>query len=339
MVGIVSAVVIVGVMIACGYALWWFRSARAKEAVCLARVLGVVDNLELGLSVWNPEKLLVSCNERFRSFYPGTPLKIGMAFEDLVRFNARKSVVLIDSEKVDKWADDWINRFGQYFSETLRTPDDRWIDMRMIPLDNGETGFVYIDVTAHRSFVDTSLASSDMVRRHAKTVSVLKRGMGVGRREVSFHAAARKMLELVATCADLDAGTLYFVAANDSQELVASGLWYLSEGEAPEALRLAIDGFGDDPDDEILRRALDTGKLGWVSNIIADPRLSESRRSAMVGVRGLCAVPIISGKHIVAVLEFFTFDQLILDSASEELIASICDQLSHVFEREQLLSS
>ena len=339
MVGIVSVVVTVGVIMAGVYVIWRFRIARAEEVACLTRASGVIDSLETGLSVWNSEKLLVTCNESFQSFYPGIPLKIGMDFEDLVRFNARKSVVLIPTDKIDQWENDWIDRFGQYFSETLCTPDDRWIETKMIPLDNGETVLVYIDVTAHRLFADNSLVSSDIARKHAKAVSVLKRGMDIGRKAASFHAAAKQMLELVATCADLGAGTLYLVAANERRELVASGLWYLSEGEAAAALRLAIDEYGDDPEDEILRRALDTGKLGWVPNITVDPRLSENRRSAMVGVKGLCAAPIISGKRTVAVLEFFAFDQLILDSASEELITRMCDQLSHVFEREQYLSS
>ena len=294
----------------------------------------MLESLSAGLAVWSADGRLIACNGRFREFYPGIALEPGLIFEDLVRFNAKRAVVLVPEDGVEAWVSAWMARLGVASCETLRTPDDRWLEMRTVPTDGSETVLLYLDVTDRQA----SSAADDWTRaeRQSAGLALLEQAVAVGAGSASFHAAARNILELVATWARWPAAVLYLVAADETRVLSASGVWYVADGEGAAALRAGVDACGDDPDDELLKRAVRTGESVWVTNIDVDPRLSDRRRRALAGVRGLCAVPVTSGTRVVAVLEFFTFDQLPPDPSAARLVTSVSDQLGRVFERERV---
>lgn len=331
----VLAAVVVALTIALALAAWKLRSARARVAAVQARLAAMLESLSAGLAVWSADGRLVACNGRFREFYPGVTLEPGLIFEDLVRFNAKRAVVLVPEDGVEAWVSAWMARLGVASCETLRTPDDRWLEIRTVPTGGGETVLLYLDVTDRQA--STAAVTDDRTRAEHQSagIALLEEAIAIGAGAASFHAAARDILALVATWARWPAAALYLVAADETHALSASGVWYVADGEAAAALRTAVDACGDDPDDELLERAVRTGEPTWVTNIAVDPRLSDRRRRALAGVRGLCAVPVTSRTRVVAVLEFFAFDQLPPDPSAARLVAAVSDQLGRVFERER----
>jgi PAS domain-containing protein len=45
---------------------WRLQQVRAGDAQVCRRISAVLDNLSVGLSVWDADQRLVACNERFR---------------------------------------------------------------------------------------------------------------------------------------------------------------------------------------------------------------------------------------------------------------------------------
>ncbi len=328
--------VAVGLTIALGLTAWRLRSAHARVAAVQARLAAMLESLSAGLAVWSADGRLRACNGRFREFYPGVPIKPGLMFEDLIRFNATRAVVLVPEDSLEEWVSVWTARLGTDSCETLRTPDDRWLEVRTVATAGGETVLLYIDVTDRRA--STAAITDDRIRAEHQSagLALLEQAVAVGAAATSFHAAARDVLGLVATWARWPAGTLYLVAADETRAPSASGVWYVGDDAAAAALRAAVDACGDDPDDGLLQRAVRSGEPTWVTNIDVDPRLSDRRRRALAGVRGLCAIPVKAGSRVVAVLEFFAFDQLLPDPSAARLVTRVSDQLARVFERERV---
>ncbi|MCY4120125.1 MAG: hypothetical protein OXG72_04315, partial [Acidobacteria bacterium] len=73
----------------------------------------------------------------------------------------------------------------------------------------------------------------------------------------------------------------------------------------------------------------------WIGNIGVDPRLSDTRRTALGAIRSICAAPVVLEGRVVAVLELFAGTAVAPDPVRERLIAVTVGQLGHVFERER----
>ena len=312
---------------------WRHRTTTAREAAGQARFAAVLESLSAGLAVWNGDGRLVACNGRFREFYPGVTLKPGLEFEDLIRFTATRGVVRVPDDQIEPWIADRVSRLGEASCEELRTADDRWLEIRTIPTDQGETAVLYTDVTDRRATATALADRHGRLESQSAGLSILFQAVAVGAGAPSFHAAVREVLSLVGAWAGWPAATAYLVAADDARTLTPTGLWYLADDESFASLRSATDR-ADEPDDAVLGRAVGSGELIWVTNVDVDPRIPEARRGVLRGIRGLCAVPVKSGAQVVAVLEFFSREQLTPDAATERLVASVSDQLGRVFERE-----
>ena len=332
----VAGFVVVLLVVLLGAVAWRLRAARTGEARTRARLAALLESGAAGLAVWDAGWRLVACNARFREFYPAVTLKPGLEFEDLIRYTATRAVVIVPEAEIDAWIDDRLARRGEMATETLRTPDDRWIEMRTQPTDQGETLLVYLDVTAARGAAAGGSGDGPPAADQAAASHMLQGVMAVGRDAVSFHQAARDVTRLLSEWGGWDAGTVYLVPADAGGALVSTGVWHVAnEQVAPFAMRAALDACCDEGDDPVLRRAVESGAATWIANLTVDPRLTDARRGALGDIRSTCTVPVASRGRVVAVLELFSAAPTVPDPSRERLIASAAGELAHVFERER----
>ena len=319
-----------------GGVFWRLRAARAGEARSRARLAALLEVDAAGLAVWGAGGGLVACNGRFREFYPDVTLKPGLEYEDLVRYTATRAVVMVSEAEMDAWIEERLDRRDEPVTETLRTPDGRWIEMRTCPTDQGEMLLVYTDVPAPRSAETNHAASETPAAGQAAAARMLQEAIAVGRDAGSFHQAVRDVARLLADWGDWDAGTAYLAPADGSGALVSTGVWHVRNDQAVSPqIRAALDACCDDAADQVLRRAVASAESTWIGNVTVDPRLSDARRLALGNIRSICAVPIAIGGRVVAVLELFAGSPAQPDEARERLIGSAVGQLAHVFERER----
>ena len=279
-------------------------------------------------------------------------LKPGLEFEDLVRYTATRAVVIVPEEEIEGWIEERLARRTEVSTEVWRTPDDRWIEIRMRPTEQGETLLVYTDVTAARTAAAGAADAAPAATAQA-AARVFDRGrigetnrlagvadadvvLAVGREAASFHQAVRDVTRRLAEWGGWDAGTAYLAPADGSGALVSTGVWHVAnEQVAPLATRAAIDACCEDEDDQVLRRAVSSAAATWIANVTVDPRLSDARRDALGGIRSVCAVPIESAGRVVAVVELFAATATVPDPSRERFIVSAVGQLAHVIERER----
>ena len=313
---------------------WRLRAARTSEIRTRARLAALLENDEAGLAVWDAEQRLVACNARFREFYPAVTLKPGLEFEDLVRYTATRAVVVIPEAEIEAWIDGRLDLRGESVTETLRTPDGRWLEIRTLPTGQGETLLVYADVTAART-----AATDPVVPESAssgRAIDLLQDAMALGREAVSFHQAIRELTRLLSEWDGWDAGTAYLAPADGSGALVSTGVWHVGdERSVPRETRAALDACCDDAEDHVLRRAVTSAESTWVANVAVDPRLSDARRAALGRIRSIHALPVASRGTVVAVLELFASAPTAPDPVRERLVAAAVGELAHVFERER----
>ena len=315
---------------------WRLRSARASGARAQARLAALLECYEAGMAVWDAGGRLVACNGRFREFYPAVTLEPGLEFEDLVRYTATRAVVLVPEAEMEEWIAERLERRDEAVTETLRTPDGRWIEIRSRPTDQGETLLVYTDASDGQSAPAGSAAGESPETGRAAALRLLEAAMAVGRDAVSFHQAVRDLVRLLAEWGGWDAGTAYLAPSDGSGALVSTGVWHVADARvAPLEIRAALDACCDDEDDHVLRRAVSSGESTWIANVAVDPRLSDARRGALGGIRSICAVPVVSGGRVVAVVETFAGTPTVPDPMRERLLAGVVGELAHVFERER----
>ena len=319
---------------------WRLHGARIGEAVARGRMAALLEDDAAGLAVWDADGRLVACNDRFRDFYTAVTLKRGLEYEDLIRYTATRAVVLIPEPEIDAWIDAHLRHLGERTTEMHRTPDERWIEMRTRPTDQGETLLVYTDVTAaHRA---TAAAvppeeAGDWITSHATDLRMLQDAVAIGGGAVSFHAAARDLLRVVAEWGGWSAGTVYLAAAEGDVPLISTGVWHVAD-EPPVSVtaRGVIDDCCGDVDDHVLHRAAASAEPTWVAAIAVDPRFSDPRRIALREFRSLCAIPLSAAGQVVAVVELFARNPVPPDPGRQRLLVGAADQLARVFERERL---
>ena len=331
------SVVAAALAIAVGLLAWRLRASRVEAAAAGARLAAVLESLSAGLAVWSPEGRLTACNGRFREFYPAVELKPGLEYEDLVRYAATRAVVLVPEAGIEAWIEERLGRFGQATVETLRTPDDRWIEVRAVPAAGGATLLLHVDVTAARAAAAAAGGDAAAATKRSGELQLMLEAMAVGRERAAFHLAAREILRLVGEWGGWQAATVYLAPADGSRVLVSTGVWYVAdESSMPAVARAAVDTCCDEGGDDLLRSAVTAAAPRWIGSLVMEPRLSEARRTALEGVRSLCVVPVTSDGRVVAVAEFFARLPLPPDPARERLQAAAVDQLGRVFERERM---
>ncbi len=333
---IAISVVAAGLVVAVGLLGWRLRAARAEAAAAGARLAATLESLSAGLAVWSPDGHLTACNGRFREFYPAVELRPGLEYEDLVRYAATRAVVLVPEAEIDAWVEARIGRLGEASVETLRTPDDRWIEVRTVPAAGGATLLLHVDVTAARAEAAAAGGEAVAATTRSAELHLVLEAQAVGRERAAFHQAAREILSLVAEWGGWHAATVYLATADGNGALVSTGVWYVAEEASltPPA-RAAVDACCDGGGDDLLRGAVAAAGPRWIGSLAMEPRLSDARRAALESVRSLCVVPVASDGRVVAVAEFFALSPTPPDPSRERLLAAAVDQLARVFERER----
>ena len=312
------------------------RETREHADRLGSRLAAVLEGYAAGLSVWDVDSRLVACNQRFREFYPGVPLKPGLVLEDLTRFTVTRGLVQVPEDEVEAWVLDRMTRFRGVAREVVRTASGRWLEIRSMPTDHGEVLLLYADATETH---DTRSALSDRSERldqQSADLALLRRAVELAGVAESFDGAVRQVVDLICEWAGWPVGHAYRVSSTDAGQLESMRVWRSAQDEAFAPFRAAVEQEVLRPGDGVAGRALRSGRVIWIANVVVDPATSDSRREVMPGVRGVCAVPIKSRGKVVAVLEFLAREQLSPSASATQLLEGVAEALGWVFERHDL---
>ena len=325
---------------------------RARRARVDARLTAVLEGTSAGLSVWNRDRRLVGCNQRFREHYPSAPIKPGVVFEDLIRYTANRGVVRLEDDRdetIDAWVAERAARFGQSHHEVLRTAEGRWLDVHTRTTDLGEVLMLYADTTSVRETETTLGTTSEQRDRGAADLAMLSGVIRATRAAPSVDALVAAAVEIVCEGAAFVAGHGYRTSP-DGESLTPLESWYSvpASGSASGGVATA-ESDADDPyaalralvlsqhphrGEGVAGRAFASRKLVWVSNVAVDPTIDDSHRGVMGDIHGACAIPVYGGNaddRVVGVVVLYATRQLSPDTALGDVLESVAAALAWVF--------
>ena len=313
------------------------HSTRERFSQVESRLAGVLEMSDAGLAVWNQQGRLVACNKRFREFYQTIELKSGLVYEDLTRFTATRGLIQLAEDNVETWVQDRLTGFGDPSHEVCRTPDGRWIEIDHRSTDSGEVLLVYTDIS-QRGETETRLSDhTDHIERQAAELTLLVDAIRIGSHQVNPDLAIAELVECVCVWAEWPVGYAYRAVRN-SDDVVLNPIpaWFVESGsqETFDDLQEIVARRQIKKGDALVGRVLHTGRLSWIPNVTVDPSVDAEVRSAMTGIRGICAIPVKAGNETVAVLEFLSREQLVPDPATTRTLEAVASTLTGVFQRQ-----
>jgi diguanylate cyclase (GGDEF)-like protein len=151
----------------------------------------------------------------------------------------------------------------------------------------------------------------------------------------SVRTAVRTCLDLICEHTRWPAGHAFL--QDESGELRPSGIWHVDpEVETDlETFRSVTEAtrFGHAAGPPA--RVLATGRATWIDDLAEDREFLNGELAEELGVRATFAVPVLIGREVVAVLEFFADRPVELDPQLLEVMRHVGAQLGRVLERER----
>jgi PAS domain S-box-containing protein len=131
-------------------------------------------------------------------------------------------------------------------------------------------------------------------------------------------------------------GHAWLLSAQDGAPILrSSGIWHLDEPAARfEKFRAATESARFGSGVGLPGRVLQEGGAIWVSDVLQDINFPRAKVADDIGVRAGFGFPILAGKNVVGVLEFFATEPLAPDDALLAAMASVGTHLGRVIERE-----
>ena len=127
-------------------------------------------------------------------------------------------------------------------------------------------------------------------------------------------------------------GHAYMLAG---EELVTSRVWHLEDSERFETFRRVSEATRFRSGVGLPGRVLSSGKPAWVTDVTKDRNFPRAQMATELGVKGAFAFPVLVGKDVVAVLEFFSDRAVEPHEALLDVAAQIGTQLGRVIERQR----
>lgn len=128
-------------------------------------------------------------------------------------------------------------------------------------------------------------------------------------------------------------GHVFLSRPQQSEQLDSTTIWHLSDPERFAPMRIATETIPQITINELPGRVLQSKKPEWITDTSS---ISASQRIAAInelGIRTGLAFPVMLGDEVVAVLEFFTTEDVQPDPALLEVLGHIGTQLGRVIER------
>jgi signal transduction histidine kinase/CheY-like chemotaxis protein len=150
----------------------------------------------------------------------------------------------------------------------------------------------------------------------------------------SIHAAIQVTLDEICAYTGWPVGHAYFVGDEPSL-LISSKIWHLEQPQLFSAFREITEATHFRPGEGLPGRVLESRHSLWIADVSQDPNFPRANHSVPLGVRAAFAFPVLAGTTVMAVLEFFSRDQVEQQETWLKIAAQAGIQLGRIFERQR----
>jgi signal transduction histidine kinase/DNA-binding response OmpR family regulator/PAS domain-containing protein len=295
-----------------------------EVAAARQRLVDAIESSSEGFALFDAEDLLVLCNSRFRELYisvadvivPGRPFAAiaGAAAEHCVARDAEVSV--------EKWLEERIGLHRNPPGPHLQPQrDGRWIQIDERKTQDGGTVAVYTDVTE--------------IKQQTAFLELLQTVAAAANEAATIEQAMRFCLDRICTHTGWPVGHAHVPAEDGTGDLLPTAIWHLDDPKRFERFRTATEGLRFAAGVGLPGRVLARGEPAWIIDATEDPDFPRAEAAAAAGIRAGFAFPVLAGREVVAVLEFFAGEAIAPDEPLLKVMANIGAQLGRVVERQR----
>ncbi|MDH3236339.1 MAG: PAS-domain containing protein, partial [Alphaproteobacteria bacterium] len=258
---------------------------------------------------------------------PADLVRPGADFREMIRYAAeRGDYGPGDTEEIvaDKLA---LARSHDPHSFNRHLSDGTTIEVRSQPLPGG--GFVvsYTDVTERR-------AAERRIERQNELLAILQKVAAAANLSTSVDGAFGRCIDLICGFTDWPIGHVYQVEQSRGEILVPSDIWHLDDPARFAAFKTVSDRTTFAAGIGLPGRVMESGAPVWIRDVTVDPNFPRAKLAKNIGVKAAFAFPVLVGKQVVAVFEFFAAEAQPPDEALLGIMRSVGAQLGRMVERE-----
>lgn len=166
-----------------------------------------------------------------------------------------------------------------------------------------------------------------------KDVQLLQRIAVAANETSSIEDALQVAVDQVCLHTGWPVGHVYIMTKAAGRRLEPTTLWHVDNKERFKSFCEISNAMHFEPGVGLPGRVLESGHPLWIIDVTKDSNFPRYRAVTSIGVRAAFGFPVLIGKEVVAVLEFFSDLPVEPDAALLEVMANVGTQLGRVIER------
>jgi PAS domain S-box-containing protein len=175
--------------------------------------------------------------------------------------------------------------------------------------------------------------TAEALRQQSTFVHLLQKVAVAANEALTVEDAMRTCLNQVCAHTGWPVGHVYVAAGDAVGTLIPTGIWSLKDVERFGTFRQVTERTRLTSGIGLAGRVLASGKPAWIIDVTRDANFPRANLAEDIGVRAGFGFPVLVGKEVVAVLEFFSPEAPEPDDALLDMMVHIGTQLGRVVER------
>jgi|GEM_PF-1610372 len=153
--------------------------------------------------------------------------------------------------------------------------------------------------------------------------------------ETSLESVLQKALDNICAYTWWPVGHAYVINPLDPDELISTDIWHLKETERYETFRKTTSNTSFRKGLGLPGRVLESASPAWILDLLEDKNFLRMDAVRKTGLRSAFALPVLVGKDVKIILEFYTPNVEKMDESLFYLLGDIGAQLGRVAERHE----
>lgn len=170
-------------------------------------------------------------------------------------------------------------------------------------------------------------------KQFEKRVRMLQESVVAANEATTVKEVMITCLEKVCVYTGWEVGHTYM--PNSEEILIPTDMWYFSDPDEFKTFREVTKSTTFAPGIGLPGRVFESGKPAWITDLKKDPNFPRATMVKDLGVNAGFAFPVLEGRKVVAVLEFFTRKATEPDQALLETVGHLATQMGRVTERKR----
>jgi signal transduction histidine kinase len=206
-------------------------------------------------------------------------------------------------------------------------PDGSILEVRARPLPEGGFVVTYTDVTARHH-------AERKIERQNELLGILQKVAAAANLSNSVEEAFGRCVDQICAFTGWPIGHVYQVDRRRGEILVSTNIWHLEDSARFAEFKAVSERIAFTSGIGMPGRVMESGAPVWIRDVPVDKNFPRVKHAREAGLKAAFAFPVLVGKKVVAVLEFFAKEAHAPDEALLGIMRSVGAQLGRVVERE-----